>query len=405
MTNRFNQNSHTSRYSSALALLRFYLGAGGRLAQRVFLPLFGSFIIVYAFLGADFFQAFIAALIGGGFLSSAIPTTLFVLILAHIAGRRMVSGMTGWVQHLPVTRNEFRHLAALALFMAILPLLALMAFLSIMASAKYHFNITGYLVGLPLVGMAGALFVLPGRCRWLSRPVLTLSCLCLASQNWLFILIGLILAVAGDLVSGPMVPAARSKGFSSNRLFHLFLVWRAMRLRILIPYFLSFIFYFVLFLFLSNNAVDAYQAGMIIRLMVSGSLAVFCACFVEILVRRRPPWPWIRSLPWSARQRVYREGLILLVHLLPLILGAALIRWQMILFIPCCLPGLVSYSVGAGHQVNSGRFGVFGRILGHTWLPVFLFGLTPWISLVFLFLTPWFMRGAVFLDMSLSVSH
>jgi hypothetical protein len=178
-----------------------------------------------------------------------------------------------------------------------------------------------------------------------------------------------------------------------------------MRLRLLIPYLLSFLFYPILFLFLSNNPIQAVQAGIMIRLTVGGSLTVFCASFVEIMVRRRPPWPWVRSLPWSAMQRIYRDGLFLLIHLLPLVLYAGLISWQMIPFVFCCLPGLVSFSVLAGLQINSGRFGVFGRIMGQTWLPIFLFGITPWISLLYLILTPWFIKRAAYLEMTLPVSR
>jgi len=53
-------------YNQAKALLRFQVRAGGRVAQRVFVPLIGSFMIVYLLLGPDFFNAFTSALLKGG---------------------------------------------------------------------------------------------------------------------------------------------------------------------------------------------------------------------------------------------------------------------------------------------------------------------------------------------------
>ena len=390
--------------SQAIALLRFHLGAGGRLSQRVFLPIFGSFFFLYFLLGPDFFHAFTAALIGGGYFSSAIPTTFFALIVAKIAGQRVAHGLTGWMRHLPVNENTNRRLAIIALSITILPLLSILAFLSIAAAGKYNIRVAPYLLGLPMVGMAAALFALPVKRRYFSKALLALSCLSFSSQDWGLMLAGVILLVGGDMISGPLVPITRRLGFSVNRLIHFILIWRAMRLRLLIPYLLSFTIYPILFLFLVNNPYDYHQANMVIRLAAGMSLTVFCASFTQILAKRRPPWLWSRSLPWSAWQRIYRDALFLMIHLFPLVLVAVIIRGQMMLFIFCCLPGLVIFSVMVSRRISASRFGVAGQVLGQAVLPVFLFGLSPWVSLLYLVLTPWLIQKAAFEEMSLPVS-
>ena len=74
------------------------------------------------------------------------------------------------------------------------------------------------------------------------------------------------------------------------------------------------------------------------------------------------------------------------------------------LFIFCCLPGLVIFSVMVSRRISASRFGVAGQVLGQVVLPVFLFGLSPWVSLLYLVLTPWLIQKAAFEEMSLPVS-
>ena len=53
-------------------------------------------------------------------------------------------------------------------------------------------------------------------------------------------------------------------------------------------------------LFLHNNRLDpAHEAGAV-RLAGVSAGVIAMAVLADGLVKRRPPWPWIRSLPWSA---------------------------------------------------------------------------------------------------------
>ena|GEM_PF-535370 len=393
-------------YNQAKALMRFHIGAGGRVAQRVFIPFICSFMIVYMLLGPDFFYAFSAALLKGGYFLTALPTTVFALTAALLAGLRVGNGLTGWIRHLPMHANTSRRIAGIVIFITILPILIFFAFLSLAAANYYHLNVTPYLLGLPLVGMAAALFGLPVKRRYLSRPLLVMACLCLSSLNWYLLFTGIVLFISADIIFGPILPTRRPKGFSPTRSFHFIVNWRAVRLRLIIPYLLSFIVYLFLFLFISNNPYDYHQTNMAIGLAVGVSLIIFCASLSHFLALRRPPWSWSRSLPWSARQRVCKDALFLMFHLVPLVVvPAAVIRWQLIPFILCGLPPLVLYSTKAICRVSSSRFGVFGQIFGTGMLAAFLFGLFPYVSLVFLAVTPWLIKQAAAQDKYLPVSQ
>jgi hypothetical protein len=397
-----------SRLTPALwsgALFRFYWSTAVRLVQRVFLPFFASFVVIYAFMGHDFFQTFTAALIGGGYFASAVPSTLFTLVFAGMAGRRVSGGITGWIRHLPVSTNVFRNTAVSAIFVSILPVLGVPALLAVSAAWKYDVGLVPYLPGLVLAGLAAALHALPMKRGLATRLCLVLACLGYTSQNWILFLSGCTLHLVGTYVSGPLTTKNRPTGFAAGRLFDFLVISRALRLRLLYPYFFSVIVFPILFLVLANNSLDDRQAGMVIRLACGFSLALFCAVFTQILTNRRPPWLWQRSLPKSSGHRLFQDGLTLLIFLLPLVIAFAVVRFRILAFILGCLPALVVVSVMNGRRIPSGRFGVFGRIYGQAILPVLLFGLSPWVSLFYLAMTPWLIKKTAFEEKALAVSQ
>ena len=55
-------------------------------------------------------------------------------------------------------------------------------------------------------------------------------------------------------------------------------------------------------------------------------------------------------------------------------------------------------------RLSESRFGVFGQVLRETLLPVLLFALLPWISLLYLLLTPWLIHKIRLEEMALPVS-
>jgi hypothetical protein len=76
-----------------------------------------------------------------------------------------------------------------------------------------------------------------------------------------------------------------------------------------------------------------------------------------------------------------------------------------VVFVLAGLPALIVFSVMGGRRVSTGRIGVFGWIIGQTSMPVLLFTLFPWISLLFLAMVPVLLNRAVFEEKSLRVSQ
>lgn len=387
------------------SLLRFHLGAGGRLVQRVFVPVFCSLLIVVVFTGPIVYTRFYAALIGGRYLSSALPTTLLILSAVAVANRRLAKGLTGWLRHLPAKEKIRKWSIILGLLITISPVLIFMSLSAAAAAEIINIPVACYFIGLPLVSLAAAQASLTTKRRLLSRPILILACLCYSSLDWRLMVLGLIFHAGGSMASGPFITPKRKSGFSLDPLIHWILIWRAMRLRLLIPYIMAFLGLPLLLLFLTNNPYHALQASRAIRLSSALMLIVCSASMAHIMAARRPAWPWSRSLPWSSWSRIGWDSLFILVHLLPIVFVSLAIRWQSFLWIAGCLPGLVVFSAMAIRRAPNSRFGVFGLVLGQTLLPLILLGLSPWFCLVFLSATPMLMKQAVFEEMSLAVTQ
>jgi len=387
-----------------IALLRYHASAGGRVAQRALLPVLGTFLFLYAVLGPVFFQDATAAWIGEGYLASALPALGVILATVLAARRRVADGLTGWMRHLPAGEAARRHAAAVSLTIAALPVLVLLTFLTLTAAYNNALPAAPLLAGLIPAAMAASVFVLPVSRRWSSRPLLAVACLCYLSMDWRLLGAGLAFHALGDLRAGPLAATVRRAVCLRGRMLDCLILWRAQRLRILFPYLLSFSLYLWLYLFLANNPFQPLAADMAVRLCAAMSLVVFCAVFSHMAASRRPVWPWFRSLPQSARQRVSREALCLLAHVSPLALFALVFRAQTVWPVLICLPGLVLFSLGAERGIRSGRFGVFGRVLGHAGPPALLLGLTAWAAPVILLATPWLRARAEEAERSLDVS-
>jgi hypothetical protein len=74
---------------------------------------------------------------------------------------------------------------------------------------------------------------------------------------------------------------------------------------------------FAYFILLHNPDLERATASRTIR--VSGSLAIgfFAANFANAVLRARPAWPWMRSLPWSSTERVIVDAFAIGLPLIP----------------------------------------------------------------------------------------
>jgi hypothetical protein len=390
--------SKTGRGHPTKAFFLFHLHVGTRLALRIFIPLVTVFFTLYYVLGYEFFLSLMGTVLDAGFLLSGIFTFLVCLIIAKFAARRICLGLCGWLRHLPAESTIQRHMAGFAVFLGQVPILVILAVLARLAAKLYTVYALPYLVGLPLVCLSCSLCVLPVKNKFISKPLASFAGICLASNDWVFLAAGVILLAAADWMSGPLTIKKKHSRFRQHLKGSFFsgtINWRALKLRLLLPYLISLPFIGATQLFLANNDVSSLLAVRVIRFGGAMSLIVFCSILANMLASRRPPWPWLRSLPRSARSRIIDDSAFILLHLLPLLLIIGVLNLKAMLPLALALPLFVVYSSYSIRQAPESRMGASGKILFFGAFSALLLCLIPLSSFFFLALTPLSLKVAV----------
>jgi hypothetical protein len=384
--------------SPSLAFFLFHLRGGTRLALRIFASLVAVFFALYYVVGYEFFLSFMATVLDAGFLLSGLFTFLVCFIIARFAARRIYLGICGWMRHLPAEGAIQRRMAGIAVFISQIPVLIILVLLARMAGKFLEIYALPYLVGLPLAGFSSSLFVLPAKNIYRAKTLTASAAVCLASNDWRFLAAGFVLLAAADRLSGPLLLKRKKPTFRIHLKGPFFtgtINWRALRFRILFPYLFSLPFVGATRLFLANNDVSAPLAERVTRFGGALSLAAFCSIAVHILASRRPPWPWIRSLPWPARSRILWDSAFAGLHSLPLLLILGILNLKALLPLVFSLPLLAVYSSASMRQVPESRISASGKVLFFGALGALLLFLAPLSSLLFLALTPFALKAAV----------
>ncbi len=390
--------SKKGRENASQAFFFFHLHVGTRLSLRIFIPLVAVFFSLYYVLGYEFFLSLMATVLDGGFPLSGIFTSLILMITAKFAARRICLGLCGWIRHLPAEGSIRRRMAGIAVFIAQIPILVILAILALLAAKLYSIPALPYLVGLPFAGLSCSFCVMPIKSKLISRPLASFASICLASNEWVILAGGTILLIAADWMSGPLVVKKKHSRFRTHLKGSFFIGtinWRALKLRLLFPYLLSLPFIGATRLFLANNDVSSLLAERVIRFGGALSLIIFCSIFSTLLATRRPPWPWIRSLPWSATSRLIWDSAFISLHLLPLLLIIGLLNLQALLPLILALPLFAVHSSYSIRQAPGSRMGASGKVLFFGVFSVLLLCLIPLSSVIFLVLAPLFIKEAV----------
>jgi hypothetical protein len=251
---------------------------------------------------------------------------------------------------------------------------------------------------LPFVGLVCGFFVMPVKRKTLSRPLAILAGISLSSNNWWLLIPGILLLLATDALSGPLIQKKRRPKF--HRPFKgIFLValinWRSLRLRILIPYLLSLPFLGAAQLFIANNGPPPPLADQVIRFGGALGVIFFCAILANMLAARRPPWPWIRSLPSSAKSRILSDSSFISLLVLPLLVITGLMNLKSMLPLAVSFPFFVLCSVYSIRQATESPIIVSGKVLVLGAIGGLFLCIIPWSSFVFLVLTPWILKEAI----------
>jgi len=343
------------------------------------------FFALFYLLKPEMFVGITAQLIHDG-LPGGFAVSASCLVFAGIASRRVCLGLAGWIRHLPASGSLHRRLAALAVLTAQLPILIIWTILALAAGRMHGVPVGLFLMGLPFSAGAASMAVLPVRGKHLSLPLAAAAAVLVGSSGWIFLGGGILLLTAADLSAGAIVPIRSRMVFTLPKgvAFHLAVVWRAMRWRLIVPYITSLFPVGLSFFFLANNAVGPRVVTAVATVNGALGLVLFSGTFANILASRRPPWPWARSFPVKAKTRVMNDALVLGMHAAVLLVPVGLVDLSTLWPLAAVLPFISIRAVRAIHVSGNVRGGPLPLLVKESILGVFLIGLFPLISLLLL---------------------
>jgi hypothetical protein len=157
-------------------------------------------------------------------------------------------------------------------------------------------------------------------------------------------------------------------------------------------------------LFTQNNQLSLWQSRLALRL--GGCLAglAVVSSLVGALMRRRPPWPWIRSLPWSARRRSLHDAALLTLLAAPMAMVPAVADPTVLAAIVATLP-LIALRGAAAIRSDRGR-GVGGvQLVAEGVLLALAVALVPQAAALSLVLVPLAIRMAAVAEQRVDIGR
>ncbi|MFL6196352.1 MAG: hypothetical protein ACJ75H_19385 [Thermoanaerobaculia bacterium] len=390
-----------------LPLLRFHLSVGARLAMRTLVPVIAAAFGAGMLLGPDFLTSLARIVFGERSRGGSTVLIAAVLVGAALeAAPRVCRGLDGWLRHLPVSGVAHRRAAGLALAVAQAPVAIALLALALFATRE-PVTLMKDALGLLLASLAAGLFATPMERRGLARPLALGAALAAGSGRWTWIAIGAGLLIAADFAAGPLArstPPVRRGLRSSAAGLGFRIAWRALGRSLLGAWLLGLLPVGAAFAFITNNELAPEHVRLGARLGAGLAVVLLLAQMAEALAVRRPAWPWSRSLPWSAAQRVTSDAVFLGLHTLPLVGLAALIHPAALAALGM-LPLLALRAAGAMRRAPERRTGAAGEVLLEGSLLAALVALLPWTALAALALTPWALRAAAERERAQKVSR
>ena len=251
--------------------------------------------------------------------------------LAAVAVPRVVLGATGWMRSLPVRAATTRRAAVAALcatqgFAVVVALLA-----PVVTLVFYDTRLSpAKLAALPIIVVAAAAVVVPVRNP--AAPSFALLALLLAVPGRWLLSAGALAALAiADRTAGPVVPLRRRRVAGSTIVARdsrsavratPVRRWMSITIRALtassVASALLLPAMFVAFAWaVRRHGPEVMPETTAAAIRACGALALtaLVAGLANVILRARPVWPWARSLPWSARQRVTGDFVLLALAL------------------------------------------------------------------------------------------
>lgn len=372
------------------------------------IPALSAVLFFFYVLKPEFFYSLVDACFRLGFPVPGIVSTLIGIGTAAMAAPRVYVGCDAWLRHLPGKASVQRRLMAVAVGIAQIPVLFVLAALVLVAVRHAEFPVAAYICGIPFLSLASAYSVLPSRKQKATRMLAALSCVLVTSANWIYLLAGVLLAAATDVVLDPVYSSRkrhRIRRCLPTSLFLPVVSWRALTLRLIVAYLKLLLILGLTSIFLSNNVTNQTLTQAAVRFGGGLSLVIACGYLAAKLALRRPPWSWARSLPWSAARRVGQDAEFLFLAMVPALIPIGLLSLQALWPLCAALPALTLHSAALMRSTYSSKGGVGRKILIESSLGLILISLIPWSAGLLLAATPIFFSLAARAERVQKVSH
>jgi hypothetical protein len=295
--------------------------------------------------------------------------------LARDAVPRLTLGLGGWTRSLPATGEQHRRGVVYGLPIIQLPLGVAVLVSAALTVAAYHVPLSwAKLVGAPLALVVAGAAAVPARRGILSQPLFGVSALLASLGRWDALAASLGLFVLADLAAGALrlpahrtaVPAPATPG--TLRMFRF--TWRALSWRLLAPAPMAALALAAAWFYSRNNDLNAVDTGFVARLWSIIALALYIGAVGDTVVSRRPSWPWIRSLPWSSRDRALDDAIAIGAPAIVVALATVVVDVRTVVTALAAIPPLAMLASwllhGARRRLTrvSGPLIVIGALLG-----------------------------------------
>jgi len=382
-----------------LNLLGFQLKAGTRVGLRTLVPvgaavvaasvMYGSPSLVVGVVKMLLYPPVVA--IGPALIATALATSV-----AGASAPRLTLGLAGWIRTLPATAVAHRRAVTAGLTVVQLPILAIVLLGGVAALEAHPSTTAPRLAGLVILAWASSMTVLKVVRVW-TRMLAAAAAVLAWVGAWPAVVAAVPLVIVADLIAGPLAvkvkrrPASKTIAPAGPR--SAFLLWmtiarRALGWRIVTSWIPGLLALVPAVLFIRNNTLTSVHEVGAARLAGVIATVLVTAAVSESLFKRRPPWPWIRSLPWPAVLRVGFDAVLLGVIAFPIVVATAMIESSAAIPVLFTLPFVSLRGAAAIRQAPARSSGAAGHLLIEGLLAAALVSLLPWMSMVFLALAP-----------------
>jgi hypothetical protein len=345
---------------------------------------------------------------------AAVAAAALLVGVATVQAPRLVTGLDGWIRHLPASGAAQRRGAAAGLVVALAPVLVLVVVAGLSRVAVSPDVNAARLVGLPVVAWAAALASLP--VRRVARAAAGLAAVACATGWWWSLALGAGLLVLAEVSAGRLQTRRRraltvgdgTRGAGSGA--GAVAVWlrvctRAVGHRVLGCWAVAALPLLAAVMFLANNQLERGQELVAVRLAGLAAMVLTVGSLADVVVKRRPPWPWVRSLPASARWRVSIDAAFLAAAAVPAIAATALIDVVAVPALAVTLPVLALRASAAIRYAPGRSSGASGQVLAEGGLAAVVVAMVPAASLLLLASAPLALRWAASAERRQDVSR